>query len=117
MESWAGPRNEAMSNTRLLFPQNGHSLGEDTSLQDLWTTGLTSYSNGEWEQAIDTIEEALRLFNHYDNQTYICLKKCKEEGESAASVISFFLKMFFFFSLCLRLLLLRLPLLLLWLLI
>ena len=77
-----------MSNTRLLFPQNGHSLGEDASLQELWTTGLTSYSNGEWEQAVDTMEEALRLFYHYDNQTYICLKKCKEEGELAAAVIS-----------------------------
>ena len=77
-----------LSNIRLLFPQNGHSLGEDASLQELWTTGLTSYSNGEWEQAVDTMEEALRLFYHYDNQTYICLKKCKEEGELAAAVIS-----------------------------
>ena len=50
-----------------------------------------SYSSGEWEQAIDSMEEALRLFYHYDNQTYICLKKCKEEGESTAAAIPFFL--------------------------
>ena len=52
-----------------------------------------SYSSGEWEQAIDSMEEALRLFYHYDNQTYICLKKCKEEGESTAAA---FLSHFFF---------------------
>ena len=71
-----------------------------------------SYSSGEWEQAIDSMEEALRLFYHYDNQTYICLKKCKEEGESTAAVIRFFL-ISSLLLLCLPLLLLCLPLLLL----
>ena len=28
------------------------------------------------------MEEALRLFNEYDNQTYTCLKNCKEAGQS-----------------------------------
>ena len=72
-----------------------------------------SYSSGEWEQAIDSMEEALRLFYHYDNQTYICLKKCKEEGESTAAAIRFFLISSSLFSMCLPLLLLCLPLLLL----
>ena len=52
------------------------------SLEDIWRSGLERYSQGEWGQTIDMMEEALRLFNDYENQTYTCLRNCKEDGQS-----------------------------------
>lgn len=51
------------------------------SLEDIWKSGLEHYSQGEWGQTIDLMEEALRLFNDYENQTYTCLQNCKEDGQ------------------------------------
>jgi len=47
------------------------------SLEDIWKSGLERYSQGEWGQTIDLMEEALRLFNDYENQTYTCLQNCR----------------------------------------
>lgn len=63
-----------------LVLQNGHSLGEDQDIKDLWNSGLDKYSEQNWEQSIDMIEEAVRLFNQYENHTFHCLKACKDKG-------------------------------------
>lgn len=64
-----------------LLSKNGHSLGEDEDIQELWNSGLDSYTEKNWQQSIDMLEEALRLFNQYENNTFNCLKACKDEGK------------------------------------
>ena len=63
------------------YYKNGHSLGEDQDIRDIWNSGLDSYTDHNWEQSIDMIEEAVRLFNQYENHTFNCLKTCKDEGK------------------------------------
>ena len=63
--------------------QNGHSLGESQGIEDMWRTGMKNYEQSQWQVTVDMVEEALRLFHRYENESYLCLKKCKEEGELA----------------------------------
>lgn len=72
-----------------LLHKNGLSLGEDQRIEDLWNVGLNSYSDQQWEQCIDMLEEALRLFNQYENATFSCLKMCKDEGISFQASIKY----------------------------
>ena len=64
----------------ILLHKNGLSLGEDQRIEDLWNSGLDSYSDQHWELSIDMMEEAVRLFNQYENHTFSCLKRCRDEG-------------------------------------
>ena len=60
--------------------QNGHVLGEDSDIVSIWNTGLTSYTDQNWEETIDMMEEALRLYEQYKKQTLICHKQCEHNG-------------------------------------
>ncbi|XP_064394427.1 endoplasmic reticulum protein SC65-like [Halichondria panicea] len=65
--------------------RDGHALGEDERLEDIWQSALYRYTDEEWNQTIDLTEEALRLFNVYENQTLLCLKECQTADNLSAS--------------------------------
>lgn len=56
-------------------------LGEDADIVSIWNTGLASYTDQNWQQAIDMMEEALRVYSNYKNQTLLCIKQCEEGGK------------------------------------
>lgn len=61
--------------------QNGHVLGADEDISSIWNSGLISYTDQNWRETVDMMEEALRLYTHYRNKTLTCIKKCNREGE------------------------------------
>ena len=65
----------------IVCSQNGHVLGEDGDIVDLWNSGLVSYSNQRWQQAVDMIEEAVHLYDRYRDQTLACIRQCYQECE------------------------------------
>ncbi len=65
------------------FLQEGHVLGEDERIENIWETGLHRYTDKMWSQTIDLMEEAVRLFNIYENQTILCLKECQTTGKNS----------------------------------
>ncbi len=56
-------------------------MGEDQDISDLWNSGLVSYTDQKWSQAVDMMEEAIRLYNYYKNQTLFCIRQCEEESK------------------------------------
>ena len=61
--------------------QNGEVLGKETSLEDLWYSGMDAYRNSDWKTVVSNLEEAIPLFNSYQNTTLLCLQQCSETGE------------------------------------
>ena len=61
--------------------QNGEVLGKETSLEDLWHRGMAAYRNSDWKTVVSNLEEAIPLFNSYQNTTLLCLQQCSETGE------------------------------------
>ena len=60
----------------LTLLQNGAVLGEEENLQNMWKQGMQSYSNKNWQEAIESIEQSLKLYQMYQNATKLCLKTC-----------------------------------------
>lgn len=65
--------------------QDGHALGEDEDISNIWKSGLASYTDQNWYQTVDMVEEALRLHALYNNKTLACIKKCDRESEFSNS--------------------------------
>lgn len=65
----------------LFGSQNGMQLQKDTSLEDLWLNAMDAYRTNKWETVIDQLEEAILVFNAYQNTTMKCLKQCSDRGE------------------------------------
>ena len=42
---------------------------------------MFSYTDQKWSQAVDMMEESIRLYNYYRNQTLLCIKQCEEESK------------------------------------
>lgn len=42
---------------------------------------MDAYRDKDWQTVVDNLEEALRLFNTYENSTLLCLQQCNENGE------------------------------------
>ena len=62
--------------------QDGVELQTDSiSLDNLWLTGMDAYRASEWEMVIDQLEEAIRVFNSYENHSLACLQECREKRE------------------------------------
>ena len=61
--------------------QNDVSLGEEASLEQLWDSGMEAYRNNNWQTVVDRLEEAIQVFNGYQNRTLLCLKQCHRDGE------------------------------------
>lgn len=53
---------------------------------------MVSYSKQEWQQTVDMMEEALKLYHQYENITLACLKKCSSEvpqlGQTQEAVVT-----------------------------
>ena len=62
--------------------QNGVSLGEDLSMEEVWDAGLASYTDGRWSACVDLMEETVRLFNLYEKHTLQCLRDCRNASKS-----------------------------------
>lgn len=61
--------------------QSGQQLHKDLSLEELWEGALDAYGRNEWQSTVDLLEEALKLYSNYENQTFQCLLQCQEEGK------------------------------------
>ena len=61
--------------------QSGQKLHKDLSLEELWEGALEAYGRNDWQSTTDLLEEALKLYTNYENQTFQCLLQCQEEGE------------------------------------
>lgn len=47
----------------------------------MWNQGLTYYSDQNWEKAIETIEESLKIFEQYQKHTKQCLQSCENSNQ------------------------------------
>lgn len=47
----------------------------------MWDSGLVSYTDQNWQQAVDMMEEVVRLYDQYRSQTVLCNKQCEGESE------------------------------------
>ena len=56
--------------------QNGAVLGVEENLENMWKQGMQSYSDKRWQEAIESIEQSLKLYEMYQNATKLCLKAC-----------------------------------------
>lgn len=59
--------------------RDGVELQRDSSLDDLWLNGMDAYSASDWQTVIDELEEALLVFNYYQNRSLACLQQCSEK--------------------------------------
>lgn len=59
-------------------------LGEDGDIVGLWNSGLVSYTDQKWQQTVDMLEEAVRLYDNYKDKTLLCIKQCYGESEFVA---------------------------------
>lgn len=78
--------------------QNGHVLGEDGDMVELWNSGLASYTAQNWQGAVDMMEEALRLYHSYKNETLLCIKQCYRESKQFLVLIEAKYLLCFLFS-------------------
>ncbi len=69
-------------------------------MENIWQTGLYRYTDQKWNQTVDLMEEALRLFNIYENQTILCLKECQTGGIYTKLSLGNLGDMIIFISLC-----------------
>ena len=62
--------------------QDGVELQKDsTSLDDLWLTAMDAYRTSDWETVINRLEEAIHVFDSYQNHSLACLQQCYEKRE------------------------------------
>ena len=47
--------------------QNGAVLGVEENLENMWKQGMQSYSDKRWQEAIESIEQSLKLYEMYQN--------------------------------------------------
>ena len=66
----------------LCVSQDGVQLQKDTSLDDLWYSAMDAYRESNWQTVVDQIEEAIQVFDAYQNATLPCLQNCSENGEN-----------------------------------
>lgn len=57
-------------------------------MENIWQTGLYRYTDKKWNQTVDLMEEAVRLFDIYENQTILCLKECQTGGKITHTMVS-----------------------------
>ena len=62
-------------------------LQRDSSLDDLWLNGMDAYSASDWQTVIDELEEALLVFNYYQNRSLACLQQCSEKREGGGGMV------------------------------
>ena len=70
-----------MDSVLLPLCQGGVQLQRDMSLEDLWSAAMEGYRSNDWQTAVDQLEEAILVFEAYQNATLHCLQKCNQNGK------------------------------------
>lgn len=74
--------------THIFSPQDGQQLQQETSLEELWGSGMQAYGENDWQTVVDRLEKAILVFNSYQNNTLLCLQQCSEKCEKPSLSIS-----------------------------
>lgn len=73
------PQSTLVFYVRLIkIERDGVQLQKDTSLDDLWYSAMDAYRESNWQTVVDQIEEAIQVFDAYQNATLPCLQNCSE---------------------------------------
>ena len=67
--------------------QDGVEVQKETSLDELWQSAMDAYSNEDWQTVVDQLEEAIPVFNAYQNSTLVCLQQCSENSECQSAAV------------------------------